>query len=275
MPSPPLSRGEPSKNSRHPTSGEFTPQPRQKDPAFNTSVVYGAPTTSTNGSSSRSDNILKTPQGQLSGPVLRGVRSPISIPTSPNYFDLLYDEEEDPTSPTLPLPGKQAETRKRVTFAPSPHPQIEGHGPSTGRKEMDTLQRPPLQHQPTRQKKKQQQHAPPVTWDLPTRYNLGREPQEPRKIEGVLPAMSCLPGATIAALPCDQSIMSLRTVPGPDQLSSGSTSQPQGPALQVHTSSTSSPCPTLNTRGTTDPETKPTGSTTPLAPQANRLQKAS
>jgi len=147
--SPPLSRGEPSRNFRHQTRAKFTPQPKQKNPALSTSVVYGEPTTSTNGSSSISDNILKTPQGQLPGPVLRGDRSPNSTPTSPNYFELLYEEEEDPTSPSLPLQAKQAKTRKRVTFATIPPPQIIGPVPSTGRNEREMLLKAPLQLQRT------------------------------------------------------------------------------------------------------------------------------
>ena len=190
MPSPPLPREVLSGNSRHPTCGEFASRPRQEDPVFNTSAVFGATTTSTSGSSSRSDIILKTPQGPLPGLVLRVVRSPTSIPTSTNYFDLVYEEEDDPASPSLPLHVKHAETWKRVTFATSPPPQIMGLGPSTGENEMETVQEPRLQLQRTEQKKKQQQHAPPVTSDLPTRYNPRQELQEPMLIEGGMPAPS-------------------------------------------------------------------------------------
>jgi len=85
-----------------PTNGESIPRPRQEAPDFNMSGAYGALTTWTSGSSSRSDNMLKTPLEQLPGPALRVDMSSPSIPTSPNYFDLLHEVEQDPVAATPP-----------------------------------------------------------------------------------------------------------------------------------------------------------------------------
>jgi len=135
--SPSSSREELSKNSLHPRHGEFTPLPRQEDPISTMSIVCGAPTTKTSGSSSRSDNTLKTPQEQLPEPVLRGDRCSPSIPTSPSYFDLLYEEEEDPSASTQHLSAKVVGPRKRVSFAISPPLQVTENDPSTRTEEGD------------------------------------------------------------------------------------------------------------------------------------------
>jgi hypothetical protein len=120
-PSPPSSTGEQSRSSPPPTSGGSTPQQSPEDPAFSMSVEYGPLTTKTNGSSPRSVNTPKTPQEQQQDPGSREVMYLPSMPTSPNYFDPLDEEEEDQPEPTLPQVVK--EKPKRVRFAPTPSPQ--------------------------------------------------------------------------------------------------------------------------------------------------------
>ena len=169
-PWPPSSKEELFRNSRRQTSGESTPQPRPEDRDSNTNVESRVSTTSTNGLSSRSDSILKTPQGQQQEPGLKEVRSPTSIPTSPNYFDLLSEEEEEPPAADLPLPAGETKERKRVSFAPNPPRQVTGFLHADRGKRVETKEKPPPQDRPTWKKKKQQKQKPLFSWVDPVLY---------------------------------------------------------------------------------------------------------
>ena len=149
--------------SSHPLKGGVsTLQPRLEALVSSTNFGYGAQTIRANGSSSRSDTTLKTPIEQLQGPVLRVDRCSLSIPTSPNYFDLLSEKEEEPLAATLPPHAEGEKARKRVSFAHSPPRQVTGSVHAACGIMEETQQKPPPQGRQTMQKKKQQKQKPLV-----------------------------------------------------------------------------------------------------------------
>jgi hypothetical protein len=61
-----------------------------------------------------------------------------SIPTSLNYFDLLYEVEEDPVAATSPPPPMAEKRRKQVSFAPSPPIKVTENELTTRVREVET-----------------------------------------------------------------------------------------------------------------------------------------
>ena len=91
--------------SSHPqASGEFTPLRKPEDQGFNL-----------NGRRSRSANTLRTLPGPVEERASKGATSSRLIPTSPNYFDLLSDGEDNSESDPLPVVKTPTE-RKTIRF---------------------------------------------------------------------------------------------------------------------------------------------------------------
>ena len=88
-PSPPK---ESCKNYAPPASGASTRGQQRAKSSLNASSLPSAAKGC--GGGRRSDNTHKTPHGQLERRASREMTSLASIPTSPNYFDVLSEEEE-------------------------------------------------------------------------------------------------------------------------------------------------------------------------------------
>jgi hypothetical protein len=100
-------------------NGESTPLQKPEAPVFNTSASCGASTTTTNGHPSRSANMPKIPQELLGELASKGGMLLNSIPTSPNYFDLLSDGTDSPETSPSPA-AKIKPPRKTVRFTEQP-----------------------------------------------------------------------------------------------------------------------------------------------------------
>ena len=148
-----------SSSSRHPTIGASIPLLRLGVRASNMNASYGGLTTTTTGLWSRSANTLRTHQEPLVEPASKGATSSTSMPTSPNYFDLLSEEEYH--TETAPLPASDSQlAAKTVRFADPPHVSTAGKFPLTS----TTTTGPPLKQ--TKQKKMQLHRTQPSTADL-------------------------------------------------------------------------------------------------------------
>ena len=103
-PLPTSSTRDPSENSHPLVNGASTLLPSRGAPASSTSASFGASTMETNGRPSNYDSTptrttLRGPQEEQAS---KDQTSPPSMPTSPNYFDLLSDMEVDTESPPPP-----------------------------------------------------------------------------------------------------------------------------------------------------------------------------
>ena len=83
------------------TNGESTLQPKPLEKASSTRGRCGSPTTSMTGTSLNRANTLKTRPSLQAGRALKEASCRASIPLSPNYFDVLSEEEKAPPEETL------------------------------------------------------------------------------------------------------------------------------------------------------------------------------
>ena len=140
MPSPTSSRKDPSENSHPLVNGASTLLPSQEAPASSMSASFGASTTGTNGRPSRSDSTPKTLREPLEERASKEQTSPSSTPTSPNYFDLLSDMEDNTEAPPLPAAKTQL-AKKKVRF--TDQPQVNNPRPAlTGTHQGEAPRRP-------------------------------------------------------------------------------------------------------------------------------------
>jgi hypothetical protein len=142
-------------------SGAFTLQPKQKAFASNMSAGCGDATTRNSEWPSRYANTRKTPQERYQELNSMAGTSPLSIPTSPSYFDLLSEELDHPK--TVPRRAAKSQTAgKTVRFA-------EQSQENRWRSTRETMKSAPP-HRPMKQKNGQQQRTqPPFTGPAPPR----------------------------------------------------------------------------------------------------------
>jgi hypothetical protein len=183
----PSLRGELSGSSLPPMSGAYTPQQRREGQVSNTNEgSWGLMTRSNGRSSSRSASMHKTPQDEPpQGLGLREDMCSSSIPTSPDYFDLLPGEEMDMYAPPYWLSLKRVGLEKRVRFAASPPPPHPSQVPETAHTAQRTgevdMRTPALLPRPTGQKKRMLRTHPDCS-ETPVTGGRGPSGQAPAEI---------------------------------------------------------------------------------------------